>query len=66
MSTTRMLISIYAALFAVAVIARIVAGPLPDMTGTGAGLYAMGKVPPQPDIRAGDVQMAVSDALPAQ
>jgi hypothetical protein len=64
MSTNKMLISIYAALFAVAIIARALIGPLPDLADTGAGLYAMGKVAPMPSIHASDVQMAVSDAPP--
>jgi hypothetical protein len=62
MSANQALISIYAALFAVALIARAVTGPITDPAGGKHGLYATAKAAPFISSLSNDVRLAASDA----
>lgn len=66
MSANQTLISIYAVLFAVAVIARAVTGPIPDLAGGKHSLYATAKTAPYISSLSSDVMLAASDAPPAR
>jgi len=67
MSTSQMLIALYAALFAVAVIARAVTGPIPDLAAGGkGGLYAVAKAGERSAGGLPEMQMAVSDGAPSR